>query len=244
MRTADAVPITFSERSVSRTRVSMQVARQAAVASIAGLGVFVELVLVLHILKPELDPSWTFLSEYSLGRHGWVMAVAFFSWGLSCFALFVALRGEVRTRAGRVGRFVLLAVSLALFGAGLFAQDPVATQPDERTVQGTLHAIASMIGIPGIPIAAVLIGRSLTRHNREWRGRRRDVMSSAYLTVLSLMAMISYLAVAVPQAGGFGPGVLGGWMNRLVVLTYCLWQVVVSHQAFVVNSRRPPQDPA
>lgn len=242
MRTADAIPITFSKGSVSRSGVSMRVARQAAVASIVGVLVFAVLVLLLHVLKPELDPSWRFLSEYSLGRHGWVMAAAFFSWGLSCFALYVALRGEVPTRAGRLGRFVLLAVSLALFGAGLFAQDPVTATPDERTLQGTLHAIASMIGIPGIPIAAVLTGRSLTGRKRAWRGQRRGVMSCAYMTVISLMAMIGYLAVAVPQAGGFGPEVLAGWMNRLVVLTYCVWQLVVSYRVFAMNSRRAEPD--
>jgi uncharacterized protein DUF998 len=236
MDTADAIRINFTEHARSRSRMSMRVARQAAVLSMAGVGVFAGLVLLLHVLKPELDPSWRFLSEYALGRYGWVMAVAFFSWGLSSFALFVALRGEVRTRAGGTGRTMLLAVSLALFGAGVFAQDPVTSRPDERTVPGTLHGVASMIGIPGIPIAAVLIGWSVTRHNREWRRRRRVVMTSAYLTVLSLLAMAVYLAVAVPRAGGFGPDVDAGWMNRLVVLTYCLWQIVVSQRAFVVNS--------
>ena len=219
----------------------MRVARQAAVLSMAGVGVFAGLVLLLHVLKPEMDPSWRFLSEYSLGRYGWVMAVAFFSWGLSSFALFVALRGEVRTRAGGMGRAMLLAVSLALFGAGLFAQDPVTSRPDERTVPGTLHAVVSMVGIPGIPIAAVLIGWSLTRHNREWRGHRRAVMTGAYLTAISLLAMVAYLTVAVPQAGGFGPDVHAGWVNRLVVLTYCMWQIVVSHRAAVINSLRPEQ---
>jgi len=216
----------------------MQVARQAAIVSMAGVCVFLTLVLLLHAIKPELEPSWRFISEYAIGRYGWLMVLAFIAWGVSFFALFVTLREEVQSRAGRIGRTVLLAVSVALLAAGLFAQDPVIAAPDQLTAHGTLHAIASMIGIPGIPVAAMLLGWSLTRHNQDWKGRRGVVMWMAYLTCLSLVAMAGYLAIAVPQAGGFRPGVVAGWMNRLVVLTYCAWQIAVSYWAFLVNSPR------
>lgn len=235
MHTASAIRVEFPEP-VVRSRVSMEVARQAAIISIAGVGTFVGLVVILHLIKPELDPSWRFLSEYSIGRYGWVMVTAFFVWGLSCLALFVSLREEVRTRGGRIGRCVLFAVGLAMLAAGLFDQDPVTAKPDERSTTGTMHGVAAMIGIPGLPIAAALIGRSVTRHNRDWFARRRLIMLTAYLTCLSLAGMAAYLAVAVPQAGGFRPGMIAGWMNRLVVLTYCIWQIAVSYTAFGVNS--------
>jgi Protein of unknown function (DUF998) len=235
MDTASAIRVKFSEP-VARTRVSMEVARQAAIVSLAGVCTFAALVLLLHVIKPELEPSWRFVSEYSIGRYGWVMVTAFFAWGLSCLALFVSLREEVKTLGGRIGRRVLFAVGLAMFAAGLFDQDPVTAKPDELSTPGTMHGIAAMIGIPGLPLAAVLIGRSVTRHNRDWIGRRRLVMLTAYLTCLSLVAMAVYLAVAVPRAGGFRPGVHAGWMNRLVVFTYCVWQIAVSYGALVVNS--------
>jgi hypothetical protein len=25
------------------------------------------------MLKPEIDPAWRFISEYSIGHHGWMM---------------------------------------------------------------------------------------------------------------------------------------------------------------------------
>ncbi len=104
-------------------------------------------------------------------------------------------------------------------------------QPDELTTHGTLHAIASMIGIPGIPIAALLISWSLSRHNPSWFSERRRLMGTAHLTWISLLMMFIYLGVSVPRAGGFGPSVMAGWMNRLVVATYCLWQVFVAWRA-------------
>ena len=216
----------------------MRVSRRAATICCAGVGVFLSLLLLLHALKPELEPSWRFVSEYSIGRHGWVMMLGFFAWALSCFALSVSLRNEVVTRAGRIGRVVLFAVGLSLVAAGVFAQDPLTASPEELTTHGTLHAIASMIGIPGIPIAAWLIGHSLTHHNATWRSHRRIIMGTAYGTWLSLIAMVAYLAVAVPQAGGFGPQVLAGWMNRVVVLAYCLWQIAVSYGVLSLNVER------
>ena len=213
-------------------------ARLAALLAVGGVMAFAVLVLALHVLKPEFAPSWRFLSEYSIGRHGWVMMLAFFCWAISAIALAVALRREVASTGGRIGVYLLSIVGLSLIAAGLFAQDPVTAQRDELTTHGTLHAIASMIGIPGIPIAALLIGWSLSRHNPSWSAERRPLMWTAHLTWMSLLTMFIYLSVAVPQAGGFGPSVMAGWMNRLVVTTYCVWQLFVAWRA--LEQRRGP----
>src|SRR5690349_2120704 len=71
------------------------------------------LVLLLHRVKPEFEPSWRFVSEYAIGQHGWIMVLAFSIWALSCVALFVALRGEVASVAGRIGNYVLLVVAVS-----------------------------------------------------------------------------------------------------------------------------------
>lgn len=202
-----------------------------AVLSIISLSAFAALIILLHAIKPEFAPSWRFLSEYSIGRHGWVMMTAFFVWAISCFSLSAALREHVGTRAGRVGRFLLVVVGLSLVMAGLFAQDPITAKPEELTTRGNLHAVASMIGIPTIPIAALLITGSV-RRNPAWRVSARQMRLTAHLTWLSLLAMAVYLATAVPRAGGFGPEVMAGWMNRLVVLAYWAWQISASYGVY------------
>ena len=207
-----------------------------AAVSMIVMGVFLALIVLLHAIKPEFEPSWRFLSEYSIGRHGWVMMTAFFLWAISCFTLSVALREHVKTRGGRLGRVVLVVVGLSLIMAGLFAQDPITASPDELTTHGTLHAVASMIGIPGVPIAALFITWSL-RHNPAWLALSRGMIVTAHLTWLSLLAMAVYLAIAVPRAGGFGPDVLAGWMNRVAVLAYWAWQMVASYGAYRADTR-------
>ena len=50
--------------------------------------------------------------------------------------------------------------------------------------------------------------------------------------------MFGYLfVVVVPRAGGFGPGLLIGWLNRLVVLTYCAWLMTVAWRAIKLRGQ-------
>lgn len=211
----------------SRSTLAHDPAR-AAWLSGTGACIVALLMLALHAIKPEFEPSWRFLSEYAIGRHGWIMTLAFLVWSASSAALALAVRREVTTRSGRIGAAVLLVVAAALVPAGLFPQDPVTARPDETTTSGTIHALASMIGIPGIPIAAMLISSSLSQSSPGWAAHRPALMRSAHATWISLALMVGYLAWAVPHAGGFTSEVWAGWMNRLVVATYLLWQLVVS----------------
>ncbi len=187
------------------------------------------IVAALHAIKPEFEPSWRFISEYAIGRYGWIMQAAFFIWAASCAALALALNREVNTFRGKAGVAVLLIVAAALVAAGLFAQDPVTARPEELTTSGHIHAIASMIGVPGIPIAAMLISSSLWRANPAWTPHRAAIMWPAHATWISLVLMAAYLGWAVPRAGGFNMEVWAGWMNRLVVATYLAWQMVVAY---------------
>lgn len=194
------------------------------------------IIVALHAIKPEFEPSWRFISEYAIGANGWIMTLAFLIWASSCAALALALRREVRTWPGRIGVVVLLIVAAALVPAGLFAQDPVTAKPEELTASGHIHAMASMIGIPGIPIAAMLISSSLWRNNPVWTPHRAVVMTAAHATWISLALMAIYLMWAVPRSGGFNPDVWAGWMNRLVVTAYVAWQFVMAHRV-IANGR-------
>ena len=49
-----------------------------AYAAILFTAIFLGLLALLHFLKPELDPAWRMISEYEIGRFGWMMRLAFF----------------------------------------------------------------------------------------------------------------------------------------------------------------------
>ncbi len=77
-----------------------------------------------------------------------------------------------------------------------------------------------MIGIPGIPVAAMLISSTLWKTNPAWAPHRSAIMWSAHATWISLMLLATYPMWGVPRARGFNIDVWAGWMNRLVVATY------------------------
>lgn len=58
-------------RAVRPTKIA---AHTAVVLSSA----FLTILFLLHLLEPEFDPAWRLISEYELGRYGWMMTLAFF----------------------------------------------------------------------------------------------------------------------------------------------------------------------
>lgn len=65
--------------------------------AITGAAVFVSLLLALHVLRPDVDPTWTVISAYGLGSKWWLMSAAFAAMAAGCAALAVQLSPDVRS---------------------------------------------------------------------------------------------------------------------------------------------------
>jgi len=173
---------------------------------------------ILHVLSPEFDTSWRMVSEYALGNFGWVLSLMFVTQALSCVALFFAIKSQVRTVGGRIGLFFLLAAGVGMAMASVF------------DVTHNLHGLSALIGIPGISIAELILGVSLSR-NPAWSSKRRLLLWTANLPWISLVLMVIMLFIGLSQSGGtFGPGVLIGWPNRLLIVAYCGWLMLIAWQ--------------
>src|SRR5205807_8749601 len=125
-------------------------------------------------------------------------------------------------------------------GLALAAFSPInaiTVPPGTGTVHGMLHGVASIIGIPSLPIAAMLISRSLLR-NPVWETAKRGLLIVAHSTWISLAVMIALLAFQLPQAGGFGPTVWVGWTNRLVMVAYSGWLLTAAWYALQTSKQR------
>lgn len=213
------------------TKQARPISLSAARISWGAAAAFVVLLAVLHLIKPEFDPSWRMVSEYAIGRYGWVMALAFLSISWSGVALFAAIRTHISTAGGKVGLALLLVSGVAITAAAIFTADPMTAGKDELTTHGNLHGLSAMIGIPGMTIAAILVSRGLVR-NPLWSPARKSILWSANLIWVSLLLMILIIAVMLPQNGGkFGSDVLIGWPNRLMMVAYSAWLMSVARQA-------------
>lgn len=197
--------------------------------SLATTTIFIVLLAGLHILKPEIDPSWRFISEYAIGDYGWMMMLAFLSLAVSCLSLLVAIMAQVKTLAGRFGLLLLLITSVGMAIAGIFPTDPITTGRDAMTPNGKLHELGAMLDL--MPFAAPLISWSLARHNPGWLSARRALAWTAGLPLLGLIVFMASVTFMLPSDGNFGPDVLVGWPNRMLILTYCIWMVTIAWQA-------------
>ena len=196
--------------------------------------IFAALVALLHVLEPEIEPMWRFVSEYSTGPYGWLMKVAFFVMAAGCAAAVAALRPHARGKAGRAGLVLLAITVIGLIMAGLFDQDPIISKTVTR--EGNLHAVATTLGIPGFTLASLLLGISLARTN-QWQSVRKPLLWLSQLPWISFLAMFVYMSVAMPRAGGFGPSVWVGLLNRLFLVAMCAWLVLIGVHASRLEGR-------
>lgn len=214
----------------SATRIS----GRAAWLSVAATASTLILLTSLHVLSPEFDPSWRVVSEYALGRYGLVLSLMFIAWAVSTWALSAALWTQATTRAMRVGLCFLLAAGLGEALGAAF---------DIRHEIG--HGIAGLLGVGGLPVAAVLISLGL-RRNLTWRSAGQRLLRLAHLTWVSVLLLIGSLVLMTIQFarvnGGKLPehapkvlpaGVAGldGWADRLLIVAFCLWAGVAALQA-------------
>jgi hypothetical protein len=185
---------------------------------------FLVLLAVLFVLKPEIDPAWRFISEYAIGRHGWLMSIAFLSMAACCVATVIALWSQLGV-GGRIGAGLLLIGALGLTLAGLFTTDPITTPMDAQSTSSQLHGMGAILG-DGIPLGGTIITLSLLR-NKAWRAARGWLIG-----ILALVWIIyAWFMMSMPADGNFGPDVPIGWPSRMLLVSYCLWFIVIASQA-------------
>lgn len=204
---------------------------KAALISIGFAGVFLVILFLLHFIEPEFDPSWRMISEYALGNFGWMMSLAFFCWGASVLSLLIALWNSLQTISGKIARGWMILIGIALFGAGIFKTNPI--RDTTISTENTIHTLCGAIVILTFPIVASLISNSL-KHNQAWISGKQRLMWGTILAWVSQIAFFSSIIVSRiinPEAGRVGPDVYLGWPNRILVVVYAIWLIMVARMS-------------
>ena len=213
----------------------------AARLSIAAVVAYQILLAALLFIRSDLDPSWQTISVYAIGRHGWIMSLAFLFSAVSYGALFVALRSQIRGVSGRIGLSLLLICTIGTAGAGLFVTDPIATPQNALSTAGTLHAIGASSALLLLPFAALLINLNVGRKNQGWSSARRLLQWTAGLPMFGLVAFAVAIVNVVPVDDNniprYGPGVNIGWPNRILLLIYMAWLTPLAWQAIKLRDK-------
>ncbi len=202
------------------TKPVSTVAANAARLSIASGVLFVVLLGSLHLLEPEFDPTWRFISEYALGNFGWMMRLAFLALATSLAGAGVAIFSQIRTVVGYIGLAILGIAAIGMLIAAIFTTDAATTSREAATFSGKMHVFGASLDYT--PVAALLLSFSLAR-NKAWQPIRKWLFITVGITLVALTAFMFTL----PYDGKIGPGVLAGLFGRFLLVSYLGWLITV-----------------
>ena len=201
----------------------------SAYTSIVFASVFLAILFTLHFLKRELDPAWRMISEYEIGRFGWMMRLAFFCWGASVLTLLITIWPYLQPISGTISRWWFVLIVIALFGAGIFKTDPITDIT--HSLVNTIHTLCGMIVILTFPNATTFAVCSLL-HNPLWSAYQGLLIFGivfAWIGFVTYFATITISRTKDPKAGEAGhPPVYMGWPNRFNVVTYIIWIIIMA----------------
>jgi len=200
------------------------IASNAARLSVFSGASFVFILGILHLLEPEFDPTWRFISEYALGNFGWMMHLAFVLLAVSLISAGVVVFSQVRTVVGYIGLAILGLSSSGLLIAAIFVTDPISVSPDAATFSGKMHAIGATLDYT--PVAALLMSFALVR-NEAWRPIRGRLFVTSGIMIVVMVLFI----IQIPHDGQFTPDVLAGLFGRFLIVSYLGWLLIVGFHA-------------
>jgi hypothetical protein len=189
--------------------------------------------VALHVLSPQLQPSWRMVSEYANGNHRWVLTVVFLTWALGSFALAFALLPSVSGWVGAAGLLFLVLAGVGEAMGGLF------------DINHRLHGAAFAIGAPALPIAAILLTVAARRAGLNvpiWAAVL-PILSVAMMALSMAMLFSSLKAAGITMSADSQPlsalpdgiSAWNGWANRLVFGSYYLW-VILAGKALLARA--------
>ena len=190
------------------------------------LALFVIALFTLHFLKPEFDPKWRMISEYEIGKYGFVMRVAFFLWGIGVLATLIRMN-NVPSGFSILIFIWLVIIVIALFGAGIFKTDPIVKSTNSLT--NAIHTLCGTIVILTFPIIATII---CIRYIRSALISVPTILIGntifVWLGQISFFSSIAISRRTNQQTENFGPRIYLGWPNRIMVFSYVLWMITVN----------------
>lgn len=193
-------PVSVTPRNGSGGRIATICQRVVFVCA----AYYVIVLMVLHILEPEFDPRFRFMSEYALGDHGWLMTTAFFVLGLAPLVTAIGLRNvHYSTRIARIGIGLLAVGAVFIWLAGIFRD----SMP---------HLLASVIVFPSIVMAVLLLSRTFSQ-TAGWQTISRLTLLIALVLLVMFLSMVA--DVGMP-----------GLQQRVFIFVFLLWLSIVVHR--------------
>ena len=198
--------------------------RSLANAALAGLAAFPVIVVALHVVqRGQYHPLSDAVSELALGRAGWLMWIAFCGAGTGLICLGILHRRLVER--SRTAPVLLATAGLLACVSAVFHADPETATT--TSLHDEIHQTASLIAFVLLIIAMFISSRRF-RLDPRWQRLARPTLIWAICAVAALL-----LALALNNSSYFGVG------QRIFILTWLTWAIVISAYARTVAARSP-----
>jgi hypothetical protein len=180
---------------------------------------------ILHFTSPEFKPSWRMISEYALGKHKWLITCFFIFWSISSFSLSVLLWPTVSGTWATAGVVLLFISGIGELTGGLF------------DVKHKLHGAAFGLGVPALPAAALMLSYNMKEDSTLILLAHSTWISVVLMAVSMILLISGFKKAGLPMGPDVTPpeklpaGVIGisGYANRLLVLCYVGWLMVMAY---------------
>jgi hypothetical protein len=194
-----------------------------AIIGLAGVGIFLVTVSLLHWLQPELDAVNEAVSYYVHGNSGWLLIAGLIALGVGSVALTIGVRHTLVGSGVRIGYALLAIWSIGVLIAGIFPADPPGNW-NHLSTGGMIHGNAALVAILALPASAILLARGFRRDVR-WQQRSALLSVLAVATVISMGAFMTSL---IPVMISPGPPSLLGLTERILLAAYAAWLSMVA----------------
>lgn len=108
--------------------------------------------------------------------------------------------------------------------AAICKTDPLNTPTRLQTEAGRLHQQGAMLD--QVPFAAVLITIALYRE-KELKINSLCLLLMLLLVWFGFVLFVGSIKAQFPADGRFGPKVLVGWQNRIMIITQAMWLIYI-----------------
>ena len=186
--------------------------------------------LILHFTSPEFHPSWRMVSEYAMGKYKWILTLFFFMWGVSSLLLAIGLLQVVNGFWAYIGVLLLAVSGVGAICGGLF------------DVNHEKHGLAFGLGVPPLPIAALILSYHLFKSNVITQANILIVAHSTWISVVLMASTMMLMFTGFKKAGvkwdkdspppaevPKGVIAIGGYANRLLVFCFIFWVMYVAY---------------
>lgn len=185
---------------------------------------FLGILTLLHLSDSDVDPSWQPISEYALGKYGWLMNIAFLLLGISMLSLGVLVLKNTKKLVGKIGAILCMASSIGSFLAAIYNTDPAGTLPENITPSGQIHVFSA--SLLGLLILSTIFITWLFFKESTLKPFRKKILRITGLVWFSEVVLIISIGLFLSKTNGvLEPTTPIGWQGRAVIVACAFWLI-------------------